>query len=143
MNTRKIRYGSHDYQRCLDLRSSILRAPLGMELSEADVAGEHEQLHVGIFQNQQLMGCITAKTIDDNRLANIRQMVIAAEARGKGFGCRLIRDTESILRESGFIEVELNAREAAISFYEKQGYRCVGDFFEKLGIPHIKMYKKF
>ena len=142
MNTREIRYGSHDYQRCLDLRSSILRAPLGMELSEADVAGEHEQLHVGIFQNQQLMGCIIAKTTEADQLANIRQMVVVAEARGKGFGRRLIRDTESLLRTSGFKELELNARETAIPFYEKQGYKRVGDFFEKLGIPHIKMQKQ-
>ena len=142
MNTREIRYWSDDYQRCLSLRSSILREPLGIKLSEADVAGEHEQLHVGIFKKQQLMGCIIAKTTDADQLANIRQMVVAAEARGKGFGRRLISDTESLLRASGFKELELNARETAIPFYEKQGYKRVGDFFEKLGIPHIKMQKR-
>tara|TARA_R110002073_G_scaffold125486_6_gene270037 strand:- start:158 stop:508 length:351 start_codon:yes stop_codon:yes gene_type:complete len=115
---------------------------LGIELSEADVIGEHEQIHLGIFQNQQLMGCIIAKTIEEDQKAHIRQMVIATEAQGRGFGRRLIRDTESVLRARGFREVELNARETAVPFYEKQGYERVGDLFEKLGIPHLKMQKQ-
>lgn len=142
MNTREIRYGSDGYKKCLALRNAVLRTPLGLELSEEDIAGEHEQYHVGIFQKQQLLGCITAKTIEESRLAKIRQMAIASEVQGKGFGRQLIRDVESLLRAQGFKEVELDAREAAIPFYEKQGYRGLGNFFEHLGIPHLKMQKK-
>jgi predicted GNAT family N-acyltransferase len=141
MNTLEIQYGSAAYRECLALRNAVLRAPLGMELSEEDVAGEHEHLHVGIFQGQQLMGCIIAKPIEAGRLAKIRQMVIASEAQGKGFGHRLLRDTESLLKARGFSEVELNARKTAIPFYEKQGYKGVGDFFDRLGLPHLKMQK--
>jgi predicted GNAT family N-acyltransferase len=68
-------------------------------------------------------------------------MVIASEAQGKGFGHRLLRDTESLLKARGFSEVELNARKTAIPFYEKQGYKGVGDFFDRLGLPHLKMQK--
>lgn len=141
MNTRVIRYGSDEYLDSLHLRSSILRAPLGKELSDEDVAGEDQQIHLGFFQNQQLMGCIVAKSIRAGQDIKLRQMAIAAEVQGKGLGRRLLRDAESLLRDQGFREIELHARKTAIPFYEKQGYMAVGDIFLEQGIEHIRMQK--
>lgn len=141
MNTREIRYGSVDYQESLRLRSSILREPLGKQLTDEDLAGEDQQIHLGLYQNQQLMGCIVAKSIQVGHSVKLRQMAIAAEVQGKGFGRRLLRDAESLLRAQGFGGIELHARKTAIGFYEKQGYKSVGDFFLEQNIEHIRMQK--
>jgi len=141
MNTHEIRYGSDDYQVSLRLRSAILRVPLGKELTEEDVADENQQIHLGVFQKQQLIGCIVVKPVQAGLCVKLRQMAITKEFQGQGFGRRLLRDAESLLRVQGFRKIELHARKTAIPFYEKQGYKAVGNIFLEQDIEHIRMQK--
>lgn len=86
MITREIRYGSVSYQDSLRLRSEILREPFGKQLTDVDLAGEDQQIHVGIFQNQQLMGCIVAKSTRTGHSVKLRQMAgNSHRSPGQGF----------------------------------------------------------
>ena len=66
-------------------------------------------------------------------------MVVDSAFQKRGIGSRLIHGIERELRGRGFIEVELNAREAAVPFYQRLGYEIEGDSFIEVSIPHFKM----
>jgi len=75
----------------------------------------------------------------------LRGMAVAEEWRGQGLGARLL--------ESSLVRLGLkapaceigwcNARESAVTFYEKQGFEVVGERFEIEGIgPHRAMWRQ-
>lgn len=141
MITKEIRYNTVEYTESLRLRSDVLRVPLGKELSDADTLGEERQLHFGCFQEDQLKGCIVAKPTGIEGEVKLRQMAVATSFQGKGAGKKIMLDFEVFLKCNGVKKIELSARETAIIFYEKLGYKVVGKTYFEQGIEHIKMRK--
>jgi predicted GNAT family N-acyltransferase len=68
-------------------------------------------------------------------------MVIDQRHQGAGIGAILISRVEKVLGDMGFKTVELAARYYAKRFYEKSGYKSVGDIFMEVGLEHVKMIK--
>lgn len=141
MITKEIKYNTVEYWESLTLRSEILRVPLGKELSALDTIGEESQIHFGCFSDDQLKGCIVAKSTENEARVKLRQMAVIKPFQGKGVGKRLVLDFEVLLKENGVKEIELSARETAILFYEKLAYEVVGNLYLEQGIEHIKMQK--
>jgi GNAT superfamily N-acetyltransferase len=71
----------------------------------------------------------------------LRQMAVLDGFQGLGLGAKLVIYLEKIASEMGLQEVGLDARFNAIGFYEKLGYECCSEVYEKIGIPHRKMKK--
>ena len=49
---------------------------------------------------------------------------------------------ELVSRDKGYKKLIMNARETAVGFYEKLGYKPVGDKFTEVTIPHYVMEKQ-
>ena len=49
---------------------------------------------------------------------------------------------ENLARDRGYRTITMHARDNALGFYEKMGYRKVGKPFEEITIPHYIMEKK-
>ena len=141
MITKEIKFNTVEYMESLRLRSDVLRAPLGKELTDSDTFGEESQLHFGCFSKHQLKACVVAKPTENDTQVKLRQMAVATSFQGKGAGKKLILDFEVFLKENGVKTIELSARETAILFYEKLGYEVDGDVYLEQGIKHIKMQK--
>lgn len=133
-------YGSDEYKASLQLREQVLRVPLGLTLSEQDVVLEDQQLHFGMFEQQQLVACVVFRPINSD-LVKLRQMTVSPSQQGKGIGRTMLEQAEREVRKLGFNEIDMAARVSAIDFYLKLGYQTAGEEFEHAGIPHIKMYK--
>ena len=69
------------------------------------------------------------------------RIAIVAERRGTGLGRVLITELERIAALEGAVRVELSAQVRASGFYERCGYRQVGEPYDDEGCPHIKMVK--
>lgn len=137
----EIAYDSDLYRESLHLREQVLRAPLGLTLSASDTAGKHQQRHFGIVQQHTLLACLVVKT-GQQPVAKLRQMAVAPVMQGQGLGKMLVDATELWLRQARFDQVELNARETAMGFYQSLGYRADGPVFQQVGIPHRCMHKR-
>lgn len=137
---REIAFGSADYERELELRDRLLRRPLGLRLADENLTAEVDDWHVGAFLAGRLAGVLVLTRLDDGRV-HMRQVCVAGEEQGKGTGAKLVRFAEDLMRGRGVASVMLNARKTAIGFYEKLGYRAVGDEFLEVGIPHRRMEK--
>ena len=140
MDFREITFNSDDYRKTLELRTKILRAPLGKQLSKADLDGEEDQLHFGMFDADALIACVVIKPVE-NGTGKLRQMAVDESVQGKGIGKLIINKTEIVLREKEFDKITMAARETAIGFYQRLGYKVVGEPFLEQGIEHIKMIK--
>jgi predicted GNAT family N-acyltransferase len=139
---RALAFGSSAYRASLLLRERVLRAPLGMRLTEADTAAEENQLHFGLYSGGGLIACVVIKPLADSSRKKLRQMAVAENYRGRGIGRALLNAVEAAMKELGVDVIELSARVAAEGFYQKLGYQGSGDPYLEQGIPHILMHKQ-
>ena len=61
--------------------------------------------------------------------------------QGRGYGRRIIEEVERSLAARGFTQLVLHVRKPVVPFYEKLGYRVVGEEFIEVTIPHLQMEK--
>jgi len=74
---------------------------------------------------------------------SIGRYAVLKEYRGKGIGAYLMKEIEKYLFDKyGHISVGLSSQKRAIGFYEKQGYKQIGEFYLDEGYPHIYMIKE-
>ncbi|UCH46915.1 MAG: GNAT family N-acetyltransferase [Betaproteobacteria bacterium] len=141
MILQELEFGSEQYRSACRLREAVLRRPLGLPLSEADLRDEGNQLHFAMFADQELVACVTAVPISTNE-AKIRQTAVAPAYQQRGVASDMMRQVEAILAARGYTSLSLHARKSAIGFYRKLGYATVGEEFIEVTVPHQKMIKK-
>lgn len=129
-----------DYDQEIKLRNEILRKPLGMDLLSEDLSREVNDIHIGLFRGQELIG--TLILTPGQGYVKMRQVAVAETARGINAGTQMVKFSEEVAREKGFSRIELNARQEAVNFYLKNEYTVIGDQFTEVGIPHFKMIKE-
>jgi predicted GNAT family N-acyltransferase len=137
-----IDFGSPEYDEAKDLREKILRIPLGMKYKIEDFVGEENNLHIAYFENGSIIGYLQLKPVQENGL-KMRQVAVDDLHQGKGIGKSLVDYSEAWANNENKSFIELNAREVAIPFYLKCGYKIEKEPFEEVGIPHRFMIKRF
>ncbi len=140
MQVRLFPVGSQEYESALALRYRVLRKPLGVEWTDEERGWELKEKHFGMWEDGKLVACLVVRPLGEGR-AKIRQMAVEPELQGTGYGRRLLEGVEDWLGSEGIRRIELNARDVAVGFYEKLGYRRVGEGFTEVGIPHRRMEK--
>lgn len=140
LKIKEIKPGTEEYRLELELRTRILRAPLGLNYSTADISEETNDIHLGAFDGEQIVGCLLLRPVDA-QLLKMRQVAVSHEYQGKGIGKQLVLASEEVARGIGVTELHLHARETAVLFYRKLGYEVYGSPFLEVSIPHRKMRK--
>ena len=136
-----IDHGTPEYQQMVELRYHILRKPLGLDFSEADLEQEKQDVLMGCFDDDKLEGCCLL-TPAGNRALRLRQMAVGMGLQGKGIGRVLMHFAENIARDMGNEKILMHARHSAVGFYQKLGYQICSDEFEEVSIPHFVMEKE-
>ena len=124
----------------LELRYRILREPIGHTRADVRFAFEDESLHLVAVAEQTVLGCVL---FHPNNAGGGRlfQMAVHAAMQGQGLGTQLVRRLEAELSARTIERVALHARSTAVPFYERLGYRCVGEPFIEVGLDHRIMEK--
>lgn len=123
------------------LRYEIMRKPLGLSFTEEELQKEKDDILIGAFEDENIIGCCLLTKIDQN-CARLRQMAVQKNRQGMGIGESMMQFAENIARDRGFRMIMMHARETAIGFYERYGYKTKGDEFIEVNIPHRVMEKK-
>jgi ribosomal protein S18 acetylase RimI-like enzyme len=137
---REIEHNSSEYWATVELRDSVLRKPLGLTLSPEELEAERDSHHLAFFQGNHLAGCLVLRPAGNGDI-QMRQVAVAPDLRGHGIGKALVNRSEELALELGYRRMILHAREPAVPFYERLGYRKTGDRFEEVTIPHWSMEK--
>ena len=135
-----IRIGSDEYRAELVLRNELLRKPIGLDLYSEDLSREDMDCHIGAFLDGALVGCLILTPLGGGKI-KMRQVAVKEEYQGLGIGKKLVAYSQGFARERGYRQIVLAARKTAVGFYEKLGYRVVGEEFLEVGISHFKMTK--
>lgn len=141
MALKQITYGSIEYNKMLQLRNEVLRIPLGLTFTSEELANEKNDIFIGAFDEDQIIGCCIL-TIIDYKSVRLRQMAVQKNQQGKGIGESILHFAENIARDNGYIKLMMHARNTAIGFYEKMGYNITGEKFIEANIFHHYMEKK-
>lgn len=141
MEIRKFSIESKEYAKALALRTEVLRKPLGLEFTAAELNKDKEDIHFGLFEGDKIIACLTLTKADNERM-KMRQVAVDFDAQGKGFGSKLSKAAEEFAKENGYRIMFCNARKVAVPFYEKLGYKIVSDEFTEVNIPHYTMEKQ-
>jgi N-acetylglutamate synthase-like GNAT family acetyltransferase len=125
----------------VELRSQVLRYPLGLEYTAEQLAAESGEYHFGCKVNNRFVGCLVLRPLKAD-IIQMRQVAVASDFQRMGIGCKMVLECENFARKSQIFTVILHSRESAVPFYEKLGYIKYGERFEEVGIPHWMMKKE-
>ena len=123
------------------LRDDILRKPLGMTFSPDELEGEKQNLLMAAYEDDTMLGCCMLVE-EGPQTVRLRQMAVLNDLQGKGIGKALMQFAENLARDRGYKKITMHARDNALGFYEKMGYRKRGEPFEEITIPHFVMEKE-
>jgi GNAT superfamily N-acetyltransferase len=140
MGLKQIDHGSKEYQQMVTLRFEIMRKPLGLSFSPEELAKEKNDILIGAFDEDEMTGCCILTDISSGSV-KLRQMAVLKNMQGKGIGETIIQFAENIARDKGYKTLTMHARDTAIGFYEKYGYKVEGGGFVEINIPHHIMKK--
>jgi GNAT superfamily N-acetyltransferase len=140
MALKMIDHGTKEYQQIVNLRYEILRKPLGLQFTQEELEREKEDILIGAFDEEVLLGCCLL-TREEDYTIRLRQMAVPNSLQGKGIGRALMIFAENIARDMGYRRMIMHARKTALGFYEKLGYKTKGAEFVEVTIPHFIMEK--
>jgi predicted GNAT family N-acyltransferase len=141
MALKQIDHGTKEYQQMVQLRNEILRRPLGLTFTPEELAKEKDDILIGAFDDDDMLACCILTKVDHHCL-RLRQMAVQNNLQGKGIGASMMNFAEILARDKGYRKLIMHARETAVGFYEKLGYKVVGNRFTEVTIPHFVMEKK-
>ena len=131
------------------VRQPVLRP--GRPAKECEFEGDFREgtFHLGLYIGPQLIAVASfmpaiSKNFTFKDQFQLRGMAVLPQFKGKGFGLALLKEGENRLKNITTTPfLWFNARDYAIGFYEKSGYKTFGEKFDIPGVcPHIVMYKQ-
>lgn len=109
--------------------------PIQDELDEFD----SDSKHIACCYNGRIVGC--GRLYVDNKVAHLGRICVLKSFRGLGLGSSLCEYLCQMAIALSCKMIELNAQIQAIHFYQKMGFKTIGNEFMDAGIPHIRMIK--
>lgn len=129
------------YREALRLREEILRRPLGLRISNEELADDSMRQHFCAVDCGAVVGTVSLRPLDETTL-HLKQMAVATPRQGGRIGARLLAHAERWGSEAGFRFMIAHARVGAERFYFKLGYAPEGDTFFEQTIPHLRVTKR-
>jgi GNAT superfamily N-acetyltransferase len=136
----------------LPLRRFVLRPMLPADASHYAGDDHPAAVHLGALgdlgSGRELLGVVsflprTEDGEESERVYELQAMVTLPAVRNSGIGARLARHGIAVLEERGAARIWCNGRSPARSFYERLGFRTVGEEFHTEGTgPHYRFVKE-
>ncbi|MFT4678441.1 MAG: putative GNAT family N-acyltransferase [Litorivivens sp.] len=108
-----------------------------------DIDTRRDAIHIGAFEQGNLVSVASLFQMNNNALDHEKQYRLRAMASdpdfsGKGAGREVVLFSINLLREQGNDVLWCDAREVALGFYEKLGFKVLSDWYE---VPEIGPHK--
>jgi N-acetylglutamate synthase-like GNAT family acetyltransferase len=125
------------------LRYATLRQPWGQPIGSERVDDDETAIHAMLLDETGEPVGVCRMHLQNPQEAQLRFMGIHQNYQGKGLGNMLIAYLEDKARRMGAKNVMLQAREKAVSFYERNGYKVTEKTYLLFNsIQHYKMEKQ-
>lgn len=136
-------HSREEFAKYYHLRWKLLRKPWNQpEGSEKDEL-EDGAFHIMVCENDGTVVGVGRLHFNSEDEWQIRYMAVEDSYRGRGIGKIVLSKLEEAAKSEGAGQIELNARETAVQFYEKAGYQVIEPAHTLFdAIKHFKMRKK-
>lgn len=133
---------AEDFKRYYDLRWQLLRKPWQQPRGSEQDELENQSYHVMCVDiDNSVIGIGRLHSISKTE-AQIRYMAVTGSYQRQGIGQQLLIALENHAKQQGIHTITLHARETAIGFYKKQGYKIIEKSHRLFStIQHFKMQK--
>jgi N-acetylglutamate synthase-like GNAT family acetyltransferase len=132
-----------ELRRIIELRFKILRQPWNQPIDTATDGLEEENYNAFIENDHGLVIACGRLQKNSDETGQIRYMAVAMDQQGKGLGNLILKALETKAKEIGLSTIELQARENALVFYERNDYQLKEKSFLLWDIiQHYLMFKK-
>lgn len=126
-----------------ELRWRVLRQPWGQPRGTERDEQEENALHRAVVTTEgEVISCGRLQFLSRDE-AQIRYMAVHPDFRGKGLGKMVLSELETLAYDAGMERLILQARDNAVPFYQRAGYRILQPTFLLYDvIQHFLMEKK-
>ncbi len=131
--------GPAEVEAALALRERVFVGEQGVTLAADQDGLDPEATHIVAVDHGRLVG--TCRLVFDDGLARLGRMAVEPSHRGLGLGAAILAEAERASRAEGAKRIRLHAQEAAVTLYERGGFKAVGEAFLEEGIRHVTMEK--
>ena len=137
----RIETNAPSYADALCLRDEVLRKPLGLEWTNAELEDEKHCIHVVGIEETQVIATLLLRPIDAANV-RMRQVAVHPNKQGLGIGAKLVSFAEELTGKLGYSGIRAHVRVPVAGFYRKLGYTISGDPFMEVTIPHLLATKQ-
>lgn len=120
------------------LRTRVFVEEQGVPI-ELELDGRDADCKFVVAENSQHEVIGTGRMLSDG---HIGRLAVDRRYRGQGVGAALLEKLIEVAIASSYDEVDLNAQEHALGFYEKFGFVAEGEVFLDAGIRHRSMRRR-
>ena len=136
----------------MDIDVKIVKSPSEKELvltirKDVFIRGLNIPKHLEIDENENVATYVlaymknnpvgTARWRKTKKGVKLERFAVLDKYRSNGIGAKITKFILNNLKETQ--PIYLFAQESAIKFYEKLGFKSIGNLFEEVGIKHQKM----
>jgi predicted GNAT family N-acyltransferase len=130
---------TEDVKACIALRIAVFveeqKVPHEEEIDDLDEIATHF-----LAVNESGVPVGTARLFEEGEIGKIGRVCVVKAQRGTGLGARLIEVCLAEIRTRPHLKkAKLGAQNHAIGFYERFGFRTIGEVYMDGGIPHTDM----
>lgn len=127
--------------RTRDLRARVLRPGVPVEEVGFPGDGDAGTVHLAVEDDAGTIVAIVTLIPDGAAGVRLRSMAVDPSLQGSGVGRMLVGAAVERMRRAGVTRMWCNARDTAIGFYERLGWRITGPGFveDVTGLPHHPM----
>lgn len=131
-----------------EIRHKILRPNMPFEACNYPGDDDDGTFHLGAYVDNKLVSVASFyidnhPDIKDEFQYRLRGMATLPDHRAQGYSLELLNTAIPIIEKNNIKTLWCNARKSAMGFYEKVGFKVLGNEFEIDGIgPHYLMVKE-
>ncbi len=121
------------------VRAEVFQKEQGIPAADDfDGLDESAEQFVAYDENNLSVGTARYRKIADS-VGKVERVAVLPSQRGKKTGFAIMDSIKVTAIENGIKRLELDSQLSAAGFNESLGYKKVGEPFDEVGIPHIKM----
>ncbi len=131
-----------DFRKYYELRWKILRKPWNQPRGSEKDELEDSSIHIMVCDEDDNLAGVGRAHFNSPGEAQIRYMAVEEGWQGKGVGMVILSELEKRSIHAGAKNIILHARDNAIEFYKKNGYKIIEESHTLFGeIKHYLMIK--
>lgn len=106
-----------------------------LEFDQYDITS----VHLLAYWQQQAVGTMRFRYLSEDTV-KMERLAVLKIVRGKGIGLKLMKFAINVIKlENKAKRIIIHSQLYIKSFYEKLGFKIIGEPFEEAGITHVKM----